>query len=306
MGMTETGKHQESINLSAFRQQQTNTSPIFQFVFNHLILCILGAVFVFILLSQFLVALPGGSYILLFLIFGFAIWIKVVLPTYNKGKPDTTLIEFVHDNHFQLVDVTNHKNDGAIFRAGNHDNQLFHGFSGEQYSYPFLMYQHLFSKGSGRSASDYFYLIAEISLPKLLPHIFIDNRGNNSFLAPEILDVYNDNQLMKLEGNFSKQFNVYGVPGYEVELLTLLNPAFMSALMDFEQLFDLEFLDDKAYIYLSDQFVYSEQSIKQIFSVMEFVILELQKQMDTFTFDPGRNRPKLHKVSMLQNFLKSP
>lgn len=302
--MSKSVKHQKAINLAAFNQTQTQASPLLSFILNHLILCILVALALITGFLQLILLLPGGLYVAGIIMIGFGMWVNFILVNSNKKKkPNLILNAFVRDNGFLLTDLINQKSEAVIFQAGNREHQSYNGFSGKLYSFPFLIYQHVFSKGSGKSKTRHHYIVTEISLPKMLPHIFIDNRGNDSFFNPEVLTSFNDSQLVKLEGDFPKSFNVYSVTGHHIALLTLLNPGFMNSLLNFNDKFELELLDDKAFIYLSDAYVYTEQSIMRVFSAVEFVTLELQKQLDSFSFDVDDKRPSKLQKSKLKKFL---
>ncbi len=60
----------------------------------------------------------------------------------------------------------------------------------------------------------------------------------------------------------------------------------MGKLMDYRDHFELEFLDNKAYMYFANEYIDTKESMSRVFSGIEFIITELQKQLDTFEFDP--------------------
>lgn len=192
---------------------------------------------------------------------------------------------FATKNGFKVANVEHHNSEASIYSVGNDDHQSFRGVKGRFCGYSFTLYLHSFSWGINEP-KDCMYAVIELDLPKNLPHIFIDNKKGNSWLNREILTAFNDSQLVQLEGNFSRYFNVYSVPGYHIPLLTLLNPGFMGKLMDYRDHFELEFLDNKAYMYFANEYIDTKESMSRVFSGIEFIITELQKQLDTFEFDP--------------------
>ncbi|KRC61557.1 hypothetical protein ASE14_11970 [Agromyces sp. Root81] len=78
----------------------------------------------------------------------------------------------------------------------------------------------------------------EMTLPRRLPHLMIDARGNGSLRA-----LLPGTQHLSLEGDFDRQFSVYVPVGYERDALQLLTPDVMVCLIDHGRRWDIEIVD---------------------------------------------------------------
>lgn len=197
----------------------------------------------------------------------------------------------------------NYSSNGVIFKVGNNDHRTTDLLSGKLYDYPYNLYWHTYTVGQGKNTTFDFYEVMEIVLPKKLPQIFIDYRGNNT-LGQDILSQFKNQDMIQLEGDFSTHFNVYAVKKYAASVLTILNPTFMAALIDENIDYEIEFINDRAYIYISDQMIATRDDIMRIYSAAEFLILQLQKQLDTFSFQPDKNVSDAMEPSAVKRFLK--
>ncbi len=79
-----------------------------------------------------------------------------------------------------------------------------------------------------------------LRLPRALPHLIIDARGNGSLrtLLP-------GTQRLSLEGDFDRYFATYVPDGYERDALELLTPDVMACLIDYGSRWDIEVIDDR-------------------------------------------------------------
>lgn len=79
-----------------------------------------------------------------------------------------------------------------------------------------------------------------LRLPRALPHLIIDARGNGSLrtLLP-------GTQRLSLEGDFDRFFTTYVPEGYERDALELLTPDVMACLIDYGSRWDIEVIDDR-------------------------------------------------------------
>lgn len=204
----------------------------------------------------------------------------------DKDELDKSLIRFGADNDLAYLPDVNYQSEGVIFKVGNKDHFTSPMFHGKLHSYEFAMYWHRFTTGSGNNNTPRNYAVFEIEVPKRLPHIFLDCK-HNDILQREVLGIFNDNERIVLEGDFNNYFNVYGLRRYAAEILTLLNPAFMDSLVKNDTSYELEFKDNTVYVYLPDQFAPTAEGIIDLYTAGEFMILELQKQLDTYRYEPA-------------------
>lgn len=87
--------------------------------------------------------------------------------------------------------------------------------------------------------------LARIKLPRKLPQMVIDSRHNSIKFLPDYYDI----QEIKLEGNFSKHFKVYLPKNYHIDILQILTPDVMHALLECGTRYDYEITDDYLYIW---------------------------------------------------------
>jgi hypothetical protein len=127
----------------------------------------------------------------------------------------------------------------------------------------------------------------EMALPRRLPHIMIDARGNGS-LRP----LLPGGQRLSLEGDFDRYFSVYVPTGYEQDALELLTPDVMACLIDHGRRWDIEIVDDRLVVAshrfrrVSDR---AEYTAMLLFS--ELIGGELGDQARTYS-DPRAARPR--------------
>lgn len=127
----------------------------------------------------------------------------------------------------------------------------------------------------------------ELALPRRLPHLMIDARGNGS-----LRQMLPGTQRLSLEGDFDRYFSVYVPSGYERDALELLTPDVMACLIDHGRRWDVEIVDDRLIVAsrrfrrASDR---AEYTAMLYFS--ELLGEELGHQADTYS-DPRAARPR--------------
>lgn len=128
----------------------------------------------------------------------------------------------------------------------------------------------------------------EMTLPRRLPHLMIDARGNGSLRSR-----LPGTQLLELEGDFNRYFSVYVPVGYERDALELLTPDVMACLVDFGRAWDIEVVDDHL-IAASRKF--RRRSDRQEATAMlffaELIGAELGHQAHSY-HDPRAEKPNL-------------
>ncbi len=72
-----------------------------------------------------------------------------------------------------------------------------------------------------------------------MPHIVLNTRKQKSIRADDFVA----SQRLSLEGNFDQYFDLYCPQQYEIETLALLNPSFMTTLIDSSGNYDIEIND---------------------------------------------------------------
>ena len=202
-----------------------------------------------------------------------------------KARQLEVLQEFAKHNNFTLQEDAKYSSSGVIFVAGNNDHSTGEILEGSLYGHKISAYLHKFSTSSGKSRMTHYYGVIEIELPKTVPHIFIDSTKNN-WIFGETLDVFKRADMVQLEGDFNDYFRIFAAKDYGIEVFTLLNPAFMQQLIQRATGFECELIDNKAFVYVNNVIIFNQDSITKMFEAAEFLILNLDKQLDTFKFHP--------------------
>lgn len=294
---------QQSINFSAF--DKASKKPVPQDYF------LIGSILTVLILSGITFKLVFGSNLVLKTLDGVVFTILVVIfgiYAYRQYQANikrniALLSQFTIDNGFKFFYRPVYKSNGVIFAVGNSDHKTDYFISGNLDGLPFALYWHRFTTGSGRYREQHNYGVIEISLPKEVPQIFIEEKTNH-FQGDDVLNIFKSHNLIQLEGDFNKHFNVYAAPNYQIEELTLLNPAFMAALGDRTDTFHVELVDKRAYIYMPNFLGIKKDSVSRILDDGGFLINELQKQMDTFRFTPSKKMPDNMQPSKFKKFFR--
>lgn len=126
-----------------------------------------------------------------------------------------------------------------------------------------------------------------LSLPRVLPHLMIDARGNGSLrtLLP-------GTQRLSLEGDFDRYFTAYVPAGYERDALELLTPDVMACLIDHGRAWDIEVIDDR--LLLASTRIRARTDRTEVAALLHFARLvgdELGHQASTYS-DPRAVRPR--------------
>lgn len=90
-----------------------------------------------------------------------------------------------------------------------------------------------------------YYSIIQIPLPRQLPHIVFDSRRMR---GREMRFSFDKDQQIQLEGNFDTYFDTYFPAHYEIDLLSIITPEVMQALMAAGE-FDIEVYGNQLKLY---------------------------------------------------------
>lgn len=125
-------------------------------------------------------------------------------------------------------------------------------------------------------------------LPRALPHLMIDARGNGSLRS-----LLPGSQRLQLEGDFDRYFTAYVPSGYERDALELLTPDVMACLIDHGRSWDIEVIDDTLQLASTKLHRWrdrSESAAMLLFA--ELVGAELGHQAATYS-DPRAKTPRV-------------
>jgi len=218
------------------------------------------------------------------LVFAALIVVGVVVVAYSDRRKLRTL-KFALDNNMQYyMPKRMPPVDPIMFSIGNSRIQK------ETLTFPdeSTMAVYEYTVGSGRNKTTQTFNFMCVKLPRNVPHIMLNSKGN--FMNPDIGN-YNV-QKIALEGDFSKYFDLYIPPNYHVDVLQLFTPDVMATLLDFGKDFDFEFINDDLYIYQSGMLnlpwatktMYgSEEKIKAFLMAVDKIAAQFDKQAKTYS-----------------------
>ncbi len=215
------------------------------------------------------------------------------------------LERFAKDNELIYRVDEDYVAEGIIFKIGDEDEQK----TGPRVSLNFRgvdtdMYLHSFEVGSGRSRTRISYAVSELKLSKQVPHIFIDYLENN-FFNSEQMDMFKEKYRMNLEGDFHKFFNVFAVTDYEPEVLTIVDPAFMYNLIKTHVDYEIEFVEDRVFLYFKClcRGSIDEIDLKQAIARTELIVETLKQQVESSRFKEHPKVPSRMDISFAKKHL---
>ena len=146
--------------------------------------------------------------------------------TVDIGVPDLTLISpSLNDGHSQKL--------SPVIQASVNSLSL-------------NLFSYICTTGSGRYSQDHYFTVAMVTLPKSLPHMLllskkvrVDARAN--------LD---NHEKLQLEGDFGNYFELQIEKGQEINVLSIITPDVMQALVNNNQSEDVEIFNNYLYFIL--------------------------------------------------------
>ncbi len=136
--------------------------------------------------------------------------------------------------------------EGSIFING-HSRTMSNVVRGTFNDHQFQLFKYSYTVGSGKNKRTYIFTIFELDFEKTMPHIVLLSKFNNTFHYNMDMNIQGKD-LLTLEGNFSKYFDLYTTRDLEIETLEIFTPDVMAELIDHSHKYSIEFVDDKIYI----------------------------------------------------------
>lgn len=182
---------------------------------------------------------------------------------------------FASVNGFEVRDSSYSINkDGSIFGVGDSpvDSNIL---TGNYRGFDFELLQHKYWTGSGKNRTQHGLTILNLKLPKKVPHMVIDSKIEDATAySGSVLPVlFDKDQKITLEGDFSKYFDVYSPRNYQVSALSLLTPDVMQTFLTKLHQVDVELVNNRVYIYDPD-LMNSREQIKDMFEAADAIIDE--------------------------------
>ena len=123
----------------------------------------------------------------------------------------------------------------------------------------------------------------KVDLTRPVPHLFLN--GKKNAINPNTFGY--KIEVLKLEGDFHKYFDVLVPSGYHIDALQILTPDVMSTLIDFGQEYDFELIDNQLYIYqgklLSKELFSSAEILRGFLTAVNRIEAQFSKQAKTYS-----------------------
>lgn len=169
---------------------------------------------------------------------------------------------------------------GLLFQQGDEKYfQYLFGFSKGSIA-EFGDYQ--YDTGSGRDRTTHYYGFVHVKLPRRLPNMVLDSRQNNILGATGLPGSLRKDQILHLEGDFDNYFTLYAPKEYEQDALYIFTPDVMRAMVDAENHYDGEIVDDDFYLYTKRLDMQNVDSIEELLSVANRITGQLDKQASQY------------------------
>lgn len=137
-----------------------------------------------------------------------------------------------------------------------------------------------------------------IKLPRRLPHMVLNSRGNDYLGKISNLGVgFEGSQKVSLEGDFDKYFTLYAPAGYHPDAFYVFTPDVMGALIDSAAYYDCEIIDDNLYVYGVTEFGLASPKIWKILESIAAVLRPELTQQTRLYADERVNDRSLNRVA---------
>ena len=156
--------------------------------------------------------------------------------------------------------------------------------SGVYEGYEFRTYlyttRHPFENRIGRVTTR----VYELTLPKKYPHIFLATRRTwGTKLRTNTYRHFDDDQRMQLEGNFEDLFISYTHRRTNTDARVILAPNVMQTIIDTNQTFNMEIINNKLYL-TSGDYLPTVENIAEGFGILHAMIAHMNRLNRTMKF----------------------
>lgn len=204
-------------------------------------------------------------------------WGFVIAPLIRRVR-GRMVRQFAESNGFTYQESGGLKaRDGSVFAHNGHSQKYEDFVSGIFKETPFQFLHYTYTVGHGKHSSTYHRSIMLMEFKSNLPHVVVDSKQFTSISFP-----YAGKQLLELESEeFRQYFRLYVPREYEVEAMSILTPDVMAQLIDKSKYYDVEFINNRLYIY-SSGLVDNRAKLQALFELAGTIVDELAGKLDRF------------------------
>ncbi len=159
---------------------------------------------------------------------------------------------------------------GALLEAGD-SRDYFNIVRGRYLEHLITIFNYEYTVGSGKNRHSYHFTVFEIDYDRVLPNMFLrSDRHRWSTIKPK----FQDGRRLDLEGNFDDYFDLFCEEKFEIEALQVFAPNIMEKLMKEWNNLNLEFVDDKIYIY-QPKYISKKVDLEKMYAMGQYLIQTL-------------------------------
>ncbi len=150
--------------------------------------------------------------------------------------------EFAKDNGFKYTEnIPLSFVKGKFFKFG-HSQRISHVVSGDYKEHSMRLFNFRATTGHGRNSRSHFFTVFEVFFKKTqFPHILLQSRKMRKYSK--------GGNRISLEDEFKKDFQLFCIDGYEIEVLQIFTPEILRFIKDKKLKFSVEFIEDRMYVY---------------------------------------------------------
>lgn len=142
-----------------------------------------------------------------------------------------------------------------------------------------------------------FYTAVTVDLGQPVPEIVLDARQNNRWLS-SLPNYYGPSQHLKLEGDFNEYFQLYGPEAWKIEVLSIITPDVMEALVTSGFKFDLEIVGGigaRLIISTPGYIAYNPEKLTALYAAFQAVFPEIKHKLRTLNIQTDNPKSLLLK-----------
>lgn len=129
-----------------------------------------------------------------------------------------------------------------------------------------------YTTGSGKNKTTHHWSYLALRLPRRLPHMLLDAKGNNSIFGSNLPVTFGRDQRLSLEGDFDQHFTLYCPREYETDALYIFTPDLMALLIDEASNRDVEIVDDWMLVYSKSTLDFADpRELSKLFGIVDTV-----------------------------------
>ncbi len=174
---------------------------------------------------------------------------------------------------------------GTLFNDG-HTREVVMALRTKDDKEPIEIGNYRFVTGHGRGARNHDFTYMLIKLDKVLPHIFIDSKSNNSFWNREHASTYSKSQQLQFEGDFNKYFKALVPDDYGRDANYIFTPDVLQALIQYGKEYDFELMGDTLVMFKRGQVNLADpKNLEVMLSKVTMFATKFRKQTKLYTDD---------------------